>query len=125
MTISPWLVLLLAVPILLLGEWGVRKLAALRRFNIPAPVVGGLLVCVGVLALNVSGAGGIAFGSRVGEPWWTWLVLAEPEWAARPLRPINTLFMVGFFACVGLNATWSLVRTGGALLEESLALFGG
>lgn len=116
MVLSPWLVLLLAVPILLLGEGCVRRVACLRRFNIPAPVVGGLLVCVAVLACNVSGLGQLAFGSRVNDAWWTWLVCAEPEWAARPARPINTLFMVGFFVCVGLNATWSLVRTGGVQL---------
>ena len=116
MTLSPWLVLLLAVPILLLGEACVRRVAALRRFNIPAPVVGGLLACVTVLVLNVSGLWKLSFGSRVDEAWWTWLVVAEPEWAARPARPINTLFMVGFFACVGLNATWSVVRTGGMQL---------
>lgn len=116
MTLSPWLVLFLAVPILLLGEWSVRQWAPLRRFNIPAPVVGGLLVCLAVLALNVTGLFTLSFGSRVNDGWWTWLVCAEPEWAARPLRPINTLFMVGFFACVGLNATWTLVRTGGLQL---------
>lgn len=116
MTLSPWLVLLLAIPILLLGEWCVRHSAPLRRFNIPAPVVGGLLVCAAVLVLNVSGVGRLAFGSRVNDGWWTWLVCAEPEWASRPARPVNTLFMVGFFACVGLNATWSLVRRGGGQL---------
>lgn len=116
MTISPWLVLLLAVPILLLGEWCVRRVEALRRFNIPAPVVGGLLVCLAVLVLNVTGVWKMSFGSRVSEPWWTWLVVSEPEWASRPARPINTLFMVGFFVCVGLSASWSVVRTGGLQL---------
>lgn len=116
MTISPWLVLVLALPILLLGEWCVRRIEALRRFNIPAPVVGGLLVCAAVWVMNVTGVWIVSFGSRVSEPWWTWLVVAEPEWAARPARPINTLFMVGFFVCVGLSASWSVVKTGGVAL---------
>lgn len=116
MTLSPWLVLLLAVPVLLLGEWCVRKCAPLRRFNIPAPVIGGLLVCVAVLLINVGGLGKVALGNRVNDGWWTWIVCAEPEWAGRPMRPINTLFMVGFFACVGLNATWNVIRTGGVQL---------
>ncbi|MES2695742.1 MAG: sodium/glutamate symporter [Verrucomicrobiota bacterium] len=116
MTFSPWLVLFLAVPILLLGEWCVKRFAALRRFNIPAPVVGGLLVCLVVFGLNFSGLGKIVLGTRVNDGWWTWLVCAEPEWASRPMRPINTLFMVGFFSCVGLNATWSVVRSGGRQL---------
>lgn len=116
MTISPWLVLALAIPILILGEWCVSRVEALRRFNIPAPVVGGLLICVAVLLLNVTGLWKISFGSRVSDPWWTWLVVSEPEWATRPARPINTLFMVGFFVCVGLSASWSVVRTGGVQL---------
>jgi glutamate:Na+ symporter, ESS family len=116
MTLSPWIVLLLAIPILLLGEWCVRHVAALRRFNIPAPVVGGLLICAAVLLVNVTGLGKLAFGSRVAEGWWTWLVSAEPEWATRPARAVNTPFMVGFFVCVGLNATWSVVKQGGGQL---------
>ncbi|MBU3537190.1 sodium/glutamate symporter, partial [Alkalihalobacillus clausii] len=47
MSLSPWLLLALALPVLVLGEWLVRRIAFLARFNIPAPVVGGLLVCVG------------------------------------------------------------------------------
>src|SRR5687767_7671339 len=116
MTLSPWLVLFLAIPILLLGEWCVRHASALRRFNIPAPVVGGLIVCVAVLLFNLSGIGKLTFGSQVNDGWWTWLVCAEPQWSARPPRAINTLFMVGFFVCVGLNATWSIVRRGGGQL---------
>ncbi len=116
MTLSPWLVLLLAVPVLLLGEWCVRQWRPLRRFNIPAPVVGGLLVCVVVLLINLSGIGKLSLGSRVNEGWWTWIVCAEPEWSARPMRAINTLFMVGFFVCVGLNATWGVIRKGGVQL---------
>ena len=116
MTLSPWFVLFLSVPILLLGEWCVRHSAALRRFNIPAPVVGGLLICALVLVINVAGLARVAFGSRVSDAWWTWLVCAEPEWATLPARPVNTLFMVGFFVTVGLNATWSVVRRGGGQL---------
>ncbi len=113
MTLSPWLTLLLAIPILLLGEWCVRRVAALRRFNIPAPVVGGLLVCLAVLVVNVSGIGKFSFGTSVNAPWWTWLVTAEPEWAARPGKSISMLPMVGFFVCVGLSASWSVVKRGG------------
>lgn len=116
MVLSPWLVLLLAVPILLLGEGCVRRVAWLRRFNIPAPVVGGLLVCVGVLAFNLSGLGKLSLGTSVNAPWSTWLVTAEPEWAARPGKSISMLPMVGFFVCVGLSASWSVVKRGGAHL---------
>lgn len=116
MVLSPWLVLLLAVPILLLGEACVRRAAFLRRFNIPAPVVGGLLVCVAVLVFNLAGLGKLSLGTSVSDPWWTWLVTAEPEWAARPGKSISMLPMVGFFVCVGLSASWSVVRRGGGQL---------
>jgi ESS family glutamate:Na+ symporter len=115
MTISPWLLLLLAFPVLWFGEWLVRKIPALGRFNIPAPVAGGLVVCVAVLLLNVSGLLKFSFGTRVDTRWFTWLVSVEPDWnaATPPLRAMTAPFMVGFFACVGLNATWSLVKKGG------------
>lgn len=116
MTLSPWIIVVLAVPVLLLGEAWVRQSAALRRFNIPAPVAGGLVVCVLVLLLNLTGLLSLSFGTRSNAPWWTWLVTSEIEWAANPTRPVNTPFMVGFFACVGLNATWAVVRRGGLQL---------
>ncbi|MEO6035596.1 MAG: sodium/glutamate symporter, partial [Verrucomicrobiota bacterium] len=55
MIFSAWIFLLLAIPVLLLGEFLVRKINWLSRFNIPAPVVGGLLVSLALLVGKISG----------------------------------------------------------------------
>jgi glutamate:Na+ symporter, ESS family len=55
----------LAIPVLLLGEFLVRRTRALARFDIPAPVVGGLLVSLPVLGGNVSGLLEARFQSSV------------------------------------------------------------
>lgn len=38
MTVSPWIAVALALPVLLCGEALVRRVRLLNRFNIPAPV---------------------------------------------------------------------------------------
>jgi glutamate:Na+ symporter, ESS family len=113
MTISPWILLLAAIPILLVGESLVRRIGVLSRFNIPAPVVGGLLVSLVVLALNLSGTT-LQFGTKTTEPWWTWLVTTELDWlkSPAPAADIHRPFLVAFFTCIGLNASWALARRG-------------
>jgi ESS family glutamate:Na+ symporter len=112
MTLSPWISVLLAVPVLLLGEWMVRRVSFLTRFNIPAPVVGGLLVSLVILAGNLSGLWPAQFDTKVSSRWWTWLVTIEPEWAKAPAKGVNVPFLVAFFTCIGLNASWSLLKRG-------------
>lgn len=112
MTLSPWLALLLAVPVLLLGERLVRAVGWLRRFNLPAPVVGGLVISLLILAGNLSGLCPAAFGTKVSARWWTWLVTPEHLWLAAPAKNVNLPLLVGFFTCIGLNASWSLARRG-------------
>lgn len=112
MIISPWLPLFLAIPVLLLGEGLVRRIRLLGRFNIPAPVVGGLLLSLVVLAANLVGPGGIKFTTSVTDRWWTWLVTIEPEWVNSPAKGVSFPMMVAFFTCVGLNATWLVLRKG-------------
>jgi ESS family glutamate:Na+ symporter len=112
MSLSPWIPLFLAVPVLLLGEWLVRRISFLARFNIPAPVVGGLLVSLLVLAGNLSGLWPVQFDTKVSARWWTWLVTIEPEWAKAPAKGMNVPFLVAFFTCIGLNASWSLLKRG-------------
>ncbi len=113
MTIPALFVVVLAVPVLLLGECLVKRIRLLSRFNIPAPVVGGLLVSVLVLAGNLSGAFAAQFQNNVTARWWTWLVTAEIDWIKAPSKNVNTPFLVAFFTCIGLNARWELVRRGG------------
>jgi ESS family glutamate:Na+ symporter len=100
MTLSAWTLLLVASPVLLLGEWVHRRVPCLTRFNIPVPVVGGLLFALLVLGVNAWGAAVISFGTKVDAPAWTWLVTPEPEWMGRPAKPLNLPLLVGFFTCV-------------------------
>jgi len=112
MPLSPWLAVIFAVPVLLLGERLVRAVWVLRRFNLPAPVVGGLLVSLVVLAGNLTGLWPVAFGSKVAAQWWTWLVTPEHLWLAAPAKNVNLPLLVGFFTCIGLNASWALAKQG-------------
>ena len=120
LTLSPWLLLVLAVPVLLLGEVVVRRVSVLSRFNLPVPVVGGLLFSAVLLALNVSGFAVVTFSTKVSAGWWTWLVTTEVEWAARPLKNLNLPLLVAFFTCVGLGAPVQILRTGGRALAVLL-----
>jgi glutamate:Na+ symporter, ESS family len=113
MTVPAFFVVLLAIPVLLLGEVLVRRIRLLSRFNIPAPVVGGLLVSLLVLAGHLSGTLAVHFQNNVSTRWWTWLVTAEVDWFRAPSKNVNTPFLVAFFTCIGLNARWELVRRGG------------
>ena len=110
--ISPWLLVLLAVPVLLLGEALVKRIAVLRRFNIPAPVVGGLLISILMLIGNKTGLFASAFATKTNAPWWTWLISTELDWKKVPSFDVNRPFLVAFFTCIGLNASFSLVKRG-------------
>ncbi len=107
-----WIPIVLALPVLLLGEWLVHRVAFFRKFSIPAPVVGGLLVALAVLGVNAGGASAFQIASKVTAPWWTWVVSIEPEWADRPAKTLSLPFMVAFFTCIGLNAAWEILRRG-------------
>jgi glutamate:Na+ symporter, ESS family len=111
-SLSPWLLLALAIPVLFAGEAIRRRVPLLDRFNIPVPVIGGLLFSLLVLTLNLSGLATVSFRTGVTAGWWTWLVTPENEWASRPSRHVNLPFLVGFFTCIGLNATWEVLRRG-------------
>ena len=111
MTLSAWFTVLLAIPVLLLGEWLVRRISFLSRFNIPAPVVGGLLVALTVLAVNLAGQPA-KFADKVVTPWWTWLTSVEPLWRKDPSGRMLQPFLMAFFTCIGLNASWRFLRQG-------------
>lgn len=115
MTLSAWYLLALAIPVLLLGEFVLRRVPVLARFNIPVPVVGGLVFAVALLALRYAGLP-VSFAGKVDAAWWTWLVTTEPEWLTRPARNLNLPLLIGFFTCVGLAAPLRLLRTGGRML---------
>jgi glutamate:Na+ symporter, ESS family len=112
MTIPAWLAVVLAIPVLLLGELLVQRIKVLSRFNIPTPVVGGLLFSLLVLGGNLTGWFVAKFETGITAQWWTWLVTTEPEWLKAPSKNVNLPFLVAFFTCIGLNASWSLVKRG-------------
>ncbi len=113
MTIPAWLPLLLAIPVLLLGEFLLQRIKVLSRYNIPAPVVGGLILSLAVLVGNLTGVLALKFDLDTTARWWTWLVTPEVEWRHAPAKLVQQPFLIGFFACIGLNASWSLARRGG------------
>lgn len=112
MTISPWLALGMAVPVLLLGEYLVGRVRVLDRFNIPAPVAGGLLVALAVWLGSVTGLCDVRFQTDVAARGWTWLVCTGEEWSRAPAKPVTQPLLVAFFACIGLNASWTLLKRG-------------
>lgn len=116
LSLSPWCLLLFAVPVLLAGEGVVRRVPWLARFNIPVPVAGGLLFSAVVLALNLGGVVAITFATKVSAGAWTWLVTPEMEWINRPAKNLNLPLLVAFFTCVGLGAPVRVLRTGGRAL---------
>lgn len=122
MTLPVWLPVLAAIPVLLLGEGLTRRWSALGRFNIPAPVVGGLLVSAVLLLASLLSTDPWRLATKTAAAWWTWLVTIEPEWAARPEKNVTLPLMVGFFTCVGLNATWSVLRRGSGQVVLFLVL---
>ncbi|MEI6466456.1 MAG: sodium/glutamate symporter, partial [Verrucomicrobiota bacterium] len=122
LSLSPWWRLVLAVPILVVGEAVVRRCGVLLRFNVPVPVVGGLLCAAVVLLLHVTGLATIVWQTKVTAGWWTWLVTPDTAWASRPAKNLNLPLLVGFFTCVGLLAPVQLLRTGG---RAWLILWGG
>lgn len=113
---SPWFLLLLAIPILLLGEWLLKRIPLLARINIPVPVAGGLLFSAACLCLNLSGLATVSFGTKVSAGWWTWLVTPDIEWLARPAKNLNLPLLIAFFTCVGLGAPLRMLLGGGRML---------
>lgn len=114
---------MLAVPVLVLGEFLVRRVGFFSRYQLPAPVIGGLLISILVLVLSSVGFP-LVFQGEVNQGWWTWLVLPEPRWAQRPSLDVFRPFMVGFFATIGLNASWQLLRLAGRQLPLFLVIAG-
>jgi len=113
LSLPAWLPVLLAVPVLLLGERLNRRVPALARFNIPAPVTGGLLVSLALLLAGLAMSAPLQMANKVTARWWTWLVTIEPEWMDAPARSVTMPMLVAFFTCIGLNASREVLRRAG------------
>lgn len=83
----------LAVALLIGGGFLINKVSFLKRFCIPAPVVGGLLFAILVTILKQTGLITITLDTS-----------------------LQGLFMLAFFTTVGLGASFQLVKLGGKLL---------
>ncbi|MCY9549821.1 sodium/glutamate symporter [Lysinibacillus xylanilyticus] len=83
----------LAVALFALGGWLINKIGFLKRFCIPAPVVGGLLFAALTTILKTTGILEISLDTS-----------------------LQSLFMITFFTTIGLGASFKLVKLGGKLL---------
>jgi len=76
--------------VLFLGHGVRRVIPALARYNVPAPVIGGLIVAVIILAARSRGVEILTFDTRLQVP-----------------------FMIAFFTTIGFGASVSLLKVGG------------
>lgn len=83
----------LAVALFALGTYLINKVGFLKRFCIPAPVIGGLLFAAVATLLKTTGTLEISLDTS-----------------------LQSLFMITFFTTVGLGASFKLVKLGGKLL---------
>ncbi|MEA0565905.1 MULTISPECIES: sodium/glutamate symporter [Lysinibacillus] len=83
----------LAVALFALGSFLINKIGFLKRFCIPAPVVGGLLFAALATILKTTGVIEISLDTS-----------------------LQSLFMITFFTTIGLGASFKLVKLGGKLL---------
>src|SRR5438874_980778 len=86
--------------VVLFVGYGVRRLIpVLSRYNVPAPVIGGLLVALVMLASRSRAEPLVVFDTRLQVP-----------------------FMIAFFTTVGFGASLSLLKVGGPQVVVFLAL---
>jgi ESS family glutamate:Na+ symporter len=76
-----------------------RSVPLLARYNLPAPVLGGLLVAVAVCTARQQGLQLFHFDTTLREP-----------------------MMIAFFTTVGFGASWNLLQAGGPLVLRFFAL---
>ena len=77
--------------IVLFAGYGIRRLVpVLARYNIPAPVVGGMLVAVAITAARARGVTLLTFNTGLQSP-----------------------LMIAFFTSIGFGASFALLRIGG------------
>lgn len=91
--------LVAATLVLLLGRKLVHSIALLKKYAIPEPVAGGLLVAIALLVLKKSMDLEFEFDMSLRDP-----------------------LMLAFFATIGLNANLASLRAGGRVLSVFLAL---
>lgn len=89
-SIGPLESFLIAISVLFLGHFINAKLPILKKFNIPEPIVGGLIVAIVITILHFNGL--------------------DLEFSL----PLQNTFMLMFFSTVGLAANYTQLMKGGA-----------
>ncbi|KHA62299.1 sodium:glutamate symporter [Vibrio variabilis] len=97
-SIGPLESFLIAISVLFLGHFVNSKLPVLKKFNIPEPIVGGLIVAVVITFLHFNGVD-LQFS-----------------------LPLQNTFMLMFFSTVGLAANYTQLMKGGAKVFVFLAV---
>ncbi len=97
-SVGPQESFLVAICVLFLGQFANAKLPILKKFNIPEPIVGGLIVACAITAMHFNGVD-LVFD-----------------------LPLQNTFMLMFFATVGLAANYTQLIKGGAKVFIFLAV---
>lgn len=97
-SIGPQESFLVAICVLFLGQFINTKLPILKKFNIPEPIVGGLVIACVITAMHFNGVD-LSFD-----------------------LPLQNTFMLMFFATVGLAANYTQLIKGGAKVFIFLAV---
>jgi glutamate:Na+ symporter, ESS family len=124
-TPSAWWLLAAAVPVLLLGDFLVANIKPLAKCDLPPSIVGGLVIALIVLLINLSGSAKLNLANKVTTKAWNWIITPETQLKKSPAVPIYLPLSTAFFCCVGLNASWSVAKKGSwqLLLFLGLATF--
>ena len=97
-SVGPLESFLIAISVLFLGHFVNAKLPILKKFNIPEPIVGGLIVAVIITIMHFNGIN-LEFS-----------------------LPLQKVFMLMFFSTVGLAANYTQLMKGGAKVFIFLAV---
>ena len=125
LTVGPFALLGLAIPIVMLGEILARRVPALRRSNVPPAILGGLLVALALLACAQWLPGRVTLQGNTANPFWLWPVLPQWDLSLPRATDVERPLLILFFTCIGLNASWQVARQGGIPLLIYLALAAG
>ncbi len=94
--------LVVASMVLILGQLLVARIGVIRKYSLPEPVVGGLVVALILFALHSFGGTSVRFDNSLSRP-----------------------LMLAFFASIGLNADLASLRRGGRPLAIFLVVVAG
>ena len=122
LTIGPFAVLLLAIPVVVAGEWLAKRVGWIERSNVPPAIIGGLLVALVLLGCAEWLPGRVLLQGNTANPFWLWPVLPQWSFSVPRATDVERPLLILFFTCVGLNASWRLAREGGIPLVIYLAL---